>query len=271
MATFFETISEAINYFTENGFGSTEKLEFWVKAIRDAAARTMTPDDVLERELKRTFGAVYQAQIERGGILQYHSGVTKFTLQQVKPRLRRELDRRIMAAASQIKLNREEVMADTLRRFSGWATSIPDGGTDIAKRKEIKDQIRKPLASMPFKARRCIIDQSHKLTSSLSEIVALDNGALAGIWHSEWRRIGYNFRPDHKHRDENVYVVRGNWALEQGLMKPDGHLYTDDLTKPGEEVYCSCRYQWIYNLRSLPNSMLTEKCRSKLAAARIAT
>ena len=40
--------------------------------------------------------------------------------------------------------------------------------------------------------------------------------------------------------------------------------YTDDVTKPGEEVYCRCYYIWVYAIRELPQEMLTQKGRRAL-------
>ena len=74
----------------------------------------------------------------------------------------------------------------------------------------------------------------------MSEIIALDNGALAGHWVSHYEQPGYNYRPEHKHYDvdDKFFVVRDNWAIRKGLMKVDGYRYTDQIEKPGELVYC---------------------------------
>ena len=270
--TFYETITRAVADLTEHGYDSAERLETWVRLIREAAMRTMTPPYVMERALRDVLGAVYRAQIERGGILRLHPGVSRFTLQQVAPRLRAELDRRILASASLIKLNRVRAVEDAIQRLVGWITSIPAGGTDIADRREIKARIRKPLASLPFVERRCIIDQSHKFTSALSEILATDGGALAGHWRSHFAEHNYNYRPQHKHFDvvDHYFIVRDNWAMQAGLMKKGDYRYTDEIEKPGQLISCRCWYEWKYSLRSLPADMLTEKGRAELDRVRIA-
>jgi hypothetical protein len=103
-----------------------------------------------------------------------------------------------------------------------------------------------------------MIDQAAKFKAQLSDIVATDSGAIAAIWKSHYQAPGYNYRPDHKARDSVVYVIRDNWAITKGLMKPAGHKFTDEQTMPAEEVYCQCRYKYIYNLRDLPDEMVTE-------------
>lgn len=235
---FYDTITAAISDITEHGFDSVARVEQWIERIRRAAVESMTPPLVLERALRDTMQAIYQRMIERGGIAKLHPGVARFTIDKVKPQLRSELDRRIMASASLIKLNQAEAVEKTVQRFSGWATSVPAGGSDAVSRSEVKAGIRKSLAQLPFAERRVLIDQGHKFTSALSNIIAVDGGALAAIWHSHWRQPGYHYREDHKERDKLVYAVRGNWAIEKGLMRkgPDGYL--DDITQPAEEPFC---------------------------------
>ena len=268
MATFFETVTAAIKDFEENGFDSVERLAYWTDRIRQAAVASLVPEHVLEDTLKKTLSGIYRRMVDDGQILKTHLGVSRFTVDRLKPRLRTELDRRMMVSRSLIKLHREQMIEKTAQRFAGWASSVPAGGSRAVEVKDVKDNIRKALTSLPFEERRCIIDQSAKFVSALNDVIATDGGAIAGRWHSQWRRRGYSYRVDHKERDQKVYAIRGNWALEKGLMKagPDG--YTDQITKPAEEVYCGCSYQFLYNLRDLPESMITARGRESLTEAR---
>ena len=220
------------------------------------------------REMMRdALAAIFKRLIERQGILRFHPGVSRYTLQKIAPYLRAELDRRILASANLIVLNREEAITKTLQRFSGWATSIPKGGAANPKKKKANEEIKKSVGALPFIERRVLIDQGHKLNSALSSIVATDNGAIAGRWFSHWRQSGYDYRPDHKERDGNIYLVRGSWAYDRGLVKST-HGFTDDITQPGEEVYCRCQYTYLYALRQLPPEMLTVKGKRALEEAR---
>jgi hypothetical protein len=267
--TFYRVLTRAIADLTENGFDSAERLAYWIAQIREAAVRSMTPPHILERALNDTLRSVYRSKIDGSEILRLHPGIARFTLERVKPRLHAELERRIMASANLIKLNRVSAIEKTIQRFSGWATSVPPGGTDAAKKVEVKATVRKAVASLPFEERRVLIDQSNKLVSNLSQILATDGGAIAGQWHSRWRQRNYDYREDHKERDGRIYIVRGNWALERGLMKVDGHEYTDDITAPGEEIFCRCSMRWLYSLRSLPGELITQKGRDELARVQI--
>lgn len=266
--SFYDVLTDAIADLAAHGYDSAERLESWRGRLRRAAVESMTPAHVLEETVRRLLRGEYERMVDRGGILKLNPGVSRFTLDRIRPRLRAELDRRILAAADLIRLNRAQAIETTLRRFSGWATSIPAGGTALPGRGKAKDDVRKSLASLPFTERRVAIDQGHKLRSSLSDIVATDAGAIAAVWHSHWRQANYDYRPDHKERDGEIYAVRGCWALEHGLMKVGPAGYTDTITRPGEEVFCRCWYTYLYGLGQLPAAMVTEKGRMALAEAR---
>lgn len=266
--TFYETITAAINDILEHGFDSQERLDRWLEEIRRAAVRAMMPEDQLSKILGQTFETIYTKLVERGGTVQVNPGVSLFTLNQIKPKLRDELDRRIMASVNLIKRNREEMVEKTLQRFQGWATSIPIGGSDAQSRPKTKASVGKALKQLPFEERRVLIDQGHKLTSTINDIVAQDGGAIAAVWHSNWRQRNYNYRKDHKERDGQVYLIRGSWAHKAGLVKPGEAGYYDQITKPAEEVFCRCSCKYVFSIGKLPDTMLTKQGAEKLAQVR---
>ena len=102
--------------------------------------------------------------------------------------------------------------------------------------------------------------------ASLSATIASANEAIAYQWHSNWRRPGYQYREDHKERDDLVYAIRGNWAIADGYMKAGPNGYSDEITQPSQEIFCSCSATYIYTLASLPDDMLTAKGRTLLAS-----
>lgn len=268
MATFFETITEAVRDFEEYGFDSMERLQTWIERIRKAAIESLTPVSVLEEALNSTLRGMYRRMIDEGHILKAHPGVSRHTVDRLKPSMRAELDRRLSISKGLIKLNRDQMIEKTTQRFAGWASSVPAGGSRAVDVKDVKQNVRKSLAQLPFEERRVMIDQGTKFISALNEIVAADGNAIAACWHSQWRRRGYDYRHSHKARDQKVYAIRGNWALGKGLMKAGKAGYYDEITKPGEEVYCSCTATYIYNLRDLPDDMITNKGREALEQAR---
>ena len=268
--SFYDVLTLAVADLAEHGYDSEERLAYWQRRILEAADGALKSPAEMERTLRAALEEVYRRLVEKEGILKRHPGVARFTLAQVTPALRRELDRRIMASAELIRLNRAKAIEQTLQRFSGWATSIPPGGSGVVDRVETKANIRKALAQLPFEERRVAIDQGHKFAANLNEILATQGNAIAGVWSSHWRQAGYDYREDHKERDGRVYAVRGNWALQAGLTKSGPAGYVDDITRPGEEIFCRCSYVYLYNLRDLPPEMLTVKGRAELQKLRIA-
>lgn len=265
---FYEVLTKAITDLADHGFDSEERLETWTERIRRAALIALPSEESLTKMLRDALVARFKKLVDDGEIAKHHPGVSRFTIKNLRPQMKDELDKRIMASAQLIKLNRKRAIDATLQRFTGWATSIPAGGTKQTDKAKTKADIRKSLASLPFEERRVLIDQGHKLTASISEVIANDNGAIAVIWHSHWRQPGYDYREDHKERDEQVYAIRGNRALQLGLMKAGPAGYYDQITKVGEEPFCRCYAQWIYSIRDLPDDMLTAKGRKALADAK---
>jgi len=265
---FYQTIQAAIADIEANGFDSQQRIDRWMARIEAAARAAMVPEATVQNLLSQTLANIYKRAVERGGVLTLHPGVSRFTLQQIAPKLRGELDRRIMASANLIRLNRQQTIAKTLQRFSGWATSIPPGGSKAVDKPEVKDDLKKALRSLPYEERRVAIDQGHKLVATVHDIVALEAGAIAAEWHSNYRQPGYDARPDHKERDGLTYLIRGNWASDKGLVKPGAAGWSDAITQPAEEPFCRCQYRYIYSLRGLPADMLTAKGREALQAAR---
>lgn len=112
--------------------------------------------------------------------------------------MRRELNRRILARVKLIKLNRDEAISTTPRRFQGWATSIPKGGSDAVKRIKEKSQIRKEISKFGVLQRRVAIDQTQKFAAALKEIIAKDEEAIAGERQTAWRVPGYVLLPNQR-------------------------------------------------------------------------
>lgn len=266
--TFQTVLTAAIKELSETGFTSAERVSYWQRRLKEAAEASLTSQTQLDEMLRRSMATIYKRLVDNGGALQMHPGVSRFTLDKLRPQLRNELNRRIMASADLIKLNRERSIATTLSRFSGWASSIPSGGSEVVAKAEEKAHIRKALASLPYADRRCAIDQGHKLIASINQVIAIDGQALGGFWHSKFRQPGYNYRPDHKERDGKFYLFRGTWAQERGLIKPGPDGYYDQITAVAEEPFCGCSLSFAYHLRQLPPDCLTVKGVAELKRAR---
>jgi len=264
----YQVITAAVRDLEAHGYDSIERVARWSALIREAAEKELVPPSVLAATLRDSLGDKYRSLVEGEGLAKKHKGIERFTLDRIKPKLRAELDRRIMASAEIVKLNREQAIEKTLQRFRGWATSIPIGGSGAVDTNPVKANIRKSMAQLPFEERRVLIDQGHKLVAAINNIVATDGGAIAMVWESHWRQAGYNYRKDHKDRDGMTYAIRGCWAMGNGLMKKGPAGYLDEITQVGEEPFCRCSGKYIYSLRDLPEDMITAKGAESMAAAR---
>lgn len=256
--TLQELIAEIVNEVQRNGYQSENQIADYIQRIRDAVKREFQSEFEVNNQLRRALELIYKRTATP------RAKVSRFTIESIKPELRKKVEQSVRASALLIKLNREEAITKSLRRLSGFVTSIPEGGGVVEDKVDLKAEILKPLKQLPFVERRVIIDQSHKLVSSLNNIVAEGGGAIAVIWHSHWRQSNYNYRQDHKDRDGVIYVIRGNWALEKGLIKLAGHAYYDTITQFAEEPFCRCYGQYLFNLNDLPMEMLTEKGKESL-------
>lgn len=254
--TFYEILTKAVNDIATYGYDTQKRVDDWMAKLKLAAIRSMVPEATVEQLLNQHLAGIYSRLVVKKGVLR-NTDIKPYSLNRLKPSLRAELDRRTMASQALIKFNREESINNTMRRFQGWATSVPKGGSAAVDKVSVKQDIKKAMQDIRFKERRVTIDQGHKLSANINDIVCVDSGAIAAIWHST-HQVGYNNRKDHLERDDKVYVVKDGWAYQKGLIKaPSG--FTTDITMPGEEVFCRCRYQYIFNLSDLPEEMLTAK------------
>jgi hypothetical protein len=266
--TYYEVLTSAVADVTENGYDSEERVAYWAEQIRLAAERSMKSMSEIESMVREAMYAVYRKQVEMGGVLKYNPGVTPYRLEQIKPELRAELDRRIAASVNLIRVNRPQAIDKTMQRFRGWATSVPKGGSRTVKRREEKTNLRKALAQLPFEERRVIIDQNAKLFSAINTVVATNGGAIGGYWQSHKFQRNYNGRPDHNAREGKFFLVRDSWAHKAGLVKPNKDGYTDEIEQPSELPFCKCAYQYVFSLRSVPAECLTDRGKKALEEAR---
>lgn len=262
---FYRLVSEAVADIEEHGFDSEERLNRWVERLEVAARAAAVPVSEMTARLQERLDRSYRGALAPRRLARVHPGVGGWTVERIKPQLRRELDRRVAASASLIRLDQEASIQRTLQRFSGWVTSVPAGGTRAVSRSEEAEEVRRGIAGLPFVERRVIIDQGHKLVAAIDDIIATDGGAIAVLWHHVRPQPGYAPRPEHVARDGGVYAVRGSWALASGLMKRGPNPYFDEIDQPGSPVFCRCWGQRIYTPRALPADMLTEKGREWLA------
>jgi hypothetical protein len=271
---FYETVAAAIKDFAKHGYDSQERLEHWRRLIEAAARSSFVPLDEVENDVRKTMTLAYYRLVTRGGLLRRMPQISAYTLQQLTPKMQAELNRRIISSIDLIKLNRPAAIAKTVQRFTGWATSVPEGGFPSDVRKGtykyivVKSDLQKAMTSLPFEERRVIIDQNAKLISAINAVAAEGGGAIAAVWESHKHQKGYDGRPAHNKREGQMFLIRDNWAIEKGLVKRGAGDYTDSIEQPGEFVFCRCSWVYIFNVRDLPAEWLTKKGEAALAEAK---
>jgi len=268
-ASFHEVLTAAVRDISENGYDDVARLDEWLKRLRYAAVADLPSPEEIQTRMQLAMQSVFNRTFSQSSVLKYHPGVPRFTIERLKPFARAELDRRILASTKLIKLNREQAVEKMLQRAAGWATSIPDQGSRTVDKVDVKEHIAKPIQQVKYEARRVSIDQGAKLVAAINEVVAQQNGVIAYRWRSHWRQAGYDYRPDHKERDQQIYLVRDSWAKEQGLVKTGSAGYYDDVTAAAQEPFCRCYVVALYALRDLPAEMLTTKGQKLLEETRI--
>jgi len=256
---FYRVLARALAEFAQHGYDSKARLDYWLGELRMAANKSLPGMEETRRTLNQVLGKRFRNATSKTAFKRHHPDLTQYTIQRVGPKLAPLLERRILAGVDLIRLNREQSIEKVLQRFSGLVTSIPEGGSRAVETGEAKKQIGKSLRQMRFEERRVVVDQGHKLISAINRTVAEEGNAIAGTWHSNFRQIGYDARIDHANRDSKVYLIRGNWAQEEGLVKVGPAGYSDEITQAGEEPFCRCSMVYIYNIRALPDDMLTQK------------
>ena len=266
--TYYQAITYAINDIAQTGYDSADRVAYWTEIIRRAALRSLKPEAQVEQDIKDVLTAAFVKQVDGGAVLRTNPGVKAFTLQMIRPELHAELSRRIAASVDLIKLNRPVAIEKTLRRFQGWATSLPPGKPADVQRQKTKLEVKKALSQLPFEERRVLIDQSHKLVAAINTTVAVNGGAVGAEWMSHLAQRGYNGRPAHNARNGKFFLLRNSWAHEAGLVRPNENGYTDEVEQPAQLPFCRCHWVWRYSLKSVPKDCLTKKGEEALHQAR---
>lgn len=260
-----------MNDVEQRGFLNQEQITDWERQLAEAARRSFTPEAAMRLMLEKGLIGIYNDMVEKGRILKYHPGVPRFTLERIKPYLRPELDKRIAASLNLIRLNKDSVVSKMQQRFSGWASSIPVGGSDQVKKREVKENVRAGIASLKYEERRVLTDQGHKLVSAINATLASQGQAIAAIWRSHWHQAGYDFREEHKDREveslRRPFLIPDSWAIKEGYIKTNAAKYVNQFTAPAEEPFCRCFYQYQYNIRQMPRDYLTKKGEEFLATS----
>jgi hypothetical protein len=143
---------------------------------------------------------------------------------------------------------------------------VPSGGTKDKVFRSRVAEIKKEIRSLAKWDRLFYTYKARSFPAEIEHIFVLAGNPLAAIWHySDLDAQGeYQKTYNHQQQDGRVYAVRGNWAIEKGLMKVGPAGYLDEISRPGQECGCMCSLQWVASVRRLPSDMITAKGHSEL-------
>lgn len=259
--TFDEVLAAAVAFFLDHGFSDSGQLNYWGIRLEKAARRELLSTTQLIERLRGALTAEYTRQVERGVALSQHPGVSKSTLAKIRPALRKVLSTRVAAATELLRATREEEIASTVKRFTGWASSLPAAPSPTVRKGEVRSAIRKTLSRAAFAELRLIVDQGHKLNASIHATIARESGAIACIWISNYKQHDYDYRDEHRsyaeRSEREPFLIRNSWAHSQGFLNAIGATFTDQLAhQPAQLPHCRCHYRYIYNLSDLPPHMV---------------
>ena len=262
MNSYYQVLSAAVEDVLSKGYCGPTQIGLWQQRLKDSIEETFKGDSSVT--LARTLSNAFERLIVRRGIARFHVGLSASTFGRLEPVLRNELVDRLLGAQALLRLREEEATLSSLRKFSGWAMTIPRGGAKPFERALKKAEIKKPLASLPFESGRAIAAQGEALQVAFNEIISREGKALCAEWHSRWRQPGYAYRDDHKDRDLKFFAFKDSWAAKQGLLVPLPSV--DSVTFPGQERGCRCFHRYFYTLESLPREVLSSRGLLALAA-----
>ena len=262
-------LMEGIRKFATEGYSSELELQEWIAHLHLALDRELPSDKESKNMLTAVLGSVYARQLKRG-IFERIPGVSQYTIDRVAPYLRAELDRRIFASADLIRLRKRAVIDTTLQRFSGWVSSVPPEGTFDFSPRAISKRISTDVKQLKFEYRRVAIDQSHKMSANIAYTVAINEGAIGGIWHDRGEDDhNYDADPKHLARSGKWFLLRDSWAIEQGLVRRGSAPYYDSVDPVSQRPYCSCWMEWTTSPGGIPPELLTAKGRAWVSGVRL--
>lgn len=226
-----------------------------LRRLGDEYVKALAADDI--EQVKSMLSQQLRAFVG-GGSKKELPSVPAWRVSRLNPIFRAELDRRLAASASLIKINRQKMIADTIQRFTGWATSASNIGALISPPREV---LTTNKAASDFTVRRVRIDQQQKLRANVAELAAKEMRAIA----FEWKGLAdHREREAHRARNGKIYLIRDSWAAKKGLVKVsgvDGWNDEFDDGMPGIPVFCRCHAKYIFDLEDLPSAAVTEKGR----------
>jgi hypothetical protein len=277
--SFFSALRDAIRHFAEHGYANVRHVEDWAHKLRLAADAEHDHQATYER-VRRGMESQFERHMRSQGVAaRKRPKIEPWTRERLMPEARDELENRIHAATDLIRLNRDEAVDRTVRRFKAWVSSVPAGGRVKPDTKAAHASVGKEARDARFIERRVAIDQTAKMLANVSDIVATGNGAIGGFWDATFD-IVRDHRTNHVGWHDLWFTAKDNWALKAGYVRsPNGMIgdrfgppsrpkADDNTVMPARAINCRCLLRYVYDLEDVPDDILTDKGHAALRAAK---
>ena len=246
----------------------------YYKRIDDLVNRAIAGEDVefllgqlgialdripLKTDPSTAIKAKFKSQVDGMAVHKRHN-IAPYVIAALYYLLKDERDNRIQYTKTLADMRKDEAKETVMRRFAGWASSIPEG-REIKASRDIVSFISKPIKELPKHQKTIIDDQSKKMISNIDSIIAREAGAVGYYWHSNFRTPGYDYRENHKHLDLDgkFIILKSSWAYRDGYIRRGNEIYQDDIEQPGELPNCKCIAKYVYSISDVPKDCLTIK------------
>lgn len=227
----------------------------------------------LEPELKSKFRKEY-LEYKRTGYKRYLHGVKAYTIEDLSPEYRKQVQNAVDNSIALIKTQKKEFIEVVQNRIRNWATiPTPETRGEIpGEKKPIETVFNQLIKSTPSRYdtdehRDMILrDQSRKLVSAMNSITANSAGAIGFIWHNrrDNRVVGRpgglwpkpsKLHGNHWNREGVFYILSDSWAIKRGLLKKTkGIIFDINIPDgiPGTAPDCRCYAEYIFILSDIP-------------------
>lgn len=165
----------------------------------------------------------------------------------------------------------DEEIVSFREEVAGFLRFIPAKGTKDKVAKAMLADVKKSVKSL---AKWNQLFYTYKAMSFPEEIEFLfthQSDPIAAVWHFSSLDDQCDFRMEHDHRalSGTIYLVRDSWAMEKGYLDKDSAPYIEDVVRPKQDIGCMCSLTWLYNLRDLPDRLLTDYGHKVLEQVRV--
>lgn len=212
---------------------------------------------IINTRLKKAFH-----KFVRDGDKTFKPIIKAYNYNQLKPKLKKELEKATIEALSRVKTNDIAFLNKVKDNLLGYVSN--------AKVKRTKGAYYD--AVLPRKYNQAwhdmvVRDQTHKLISNLTYITAIENSAIGFVWkHRHDIRVvgnpqglypkGNHMHNNHWERDGRLYLFRDSQAVKNGYInKNDSKVeWADEIEDgiAGQPINCRCTMRIIFRLYEIP-------------------